>query len=155
MTQVFAADGAEYDLHSPDFCAAYAFLKRGDLAELPDGEVRVNDNVRAFVQSYTTTPFEECRFETHDRYFDIQYILEGHELFGVAKRANMKPAGDYSEEKDITFYESPACYSMLYLGQGGYVIVAPEEAHMPHVSDGKPSFVRKIVIKVPARPVDQ
>lgn len=138
-----------YDLGSADFQAAYAFLQRTDLSELPDGEVKITDTVRAFVQSYTTKPLEDCRFETHDKFFDIQFLLKGEEKFCVAKREALKADGAYSEEKDITFYEQPEKYSSLVLEEGDYVVVAPEEAHAPKACVADPAAVRKIVIKVP------
>lgn len=138
-----------YDMNSADFQAAYEFLQRSDLKELPDGEVKISDTVRAFVQSYTSKPLAECRFETHDRFFDIQYILEGEEKFGVAKRAWLKSTGAYSAEKDITFYEMPVKYTMIDLCEGDYVVVTPEEAHAPKVCAHESTPVRKIVIKVP------
>ena len=35
-------------------------------------------------------PADACRYESHDLYFDIQYVVEGQEQFGYTKRAGLE-----------------------------------------------------------------
>ena len=59
------------------------FLRETDLAALPVGRYEIDgDAVFALVQEYETHPPEECRWEAHYTYTDIQYIVEGSEKMG-------------------------------------------------------------------------
>ena len=59
------------------------FLRETDLAALPVGRYEIDgDAVFALVQEYETHLPEECRWEAHYTYTDIQYIVEGSEKMG-------------------------------------------------------------------------
>ena len=74
----------KYNYLEDKFLSAYKWLKEQDLKSLDVGSYPIiNDEVVANVQEYSTLPVEEKRFETHDLYFDVQYLVEGVELFGV------------------------------------------------------------------------
>ena len=74
----------KYNYLEEKFSVAYKWLKEQDLKTLPAGKYPIlGDIVVANIQEYTTLPVEEKRFETHDLYFDIQYLVEGIELFGI------------------------------------------------------------------------
>lgn len=139
----------KYDYTSAKFETAYAFLRREDLAELPEGWIELTDGVRASVQHYTTMPAETLDFETHEKYFDIQYLVEGVELVGVTSREGMAEKTPYAAENDITFYQEPEFSGSVLLCAGDYVILEPEDVHKPRCAAGKPIAVKKIVVKVP------
>lgn len=73
------AIGTEYknDLANSKFRTSFAFLNRADLAGLPEGWIELDNGVRASVQHYTTMEADALSFETHERFFDIQYLIEG------------------------------------------------------------------------------
>jgi len=140
----------KYDFTSKKFQIAFDFLKRKDLAELPVGSIELGEGVKANVQSYTTFLWDEHRFEAHDRFFDIQYVIEGRELFGVCDRADCKKvATPYNETKDVILYEDPEYFGTVVLNAGDFIIVAPEDAHKPRAAAGPQVPVKKIVLKVP------
>ena len=59
------------------------FLRETDLAALPAVRYEIDgDAVFALVQEYETHLPEECRWEAHYTYTDIQYIVEGSEKMG-------------------------------------------------------------------------
>ncbi len=81
----------KYDYLEDKFRAAYEWLKVTDIRSLPAGSYPVKgDMVVANVQEYTTFPAEQGSFETHEKYFDIQYLVSGREQFGVCKRDGLK-----------------------------------------------------------------
>ena len=139
----------KYDLQDPKFRTAFAFLERKDLAELPLGWIDLENGVRASVQEYVTQPVNELDFETHEKYFDIHYMVRGEEKVGVCIRDGLVTKIPYAEENDIQFYEDPAQYGCVWLREGDYTVVAYEDAHKPHIAAGAPMPVRKIVMKVP------
>ena len=125
----------KHDLRNEKFKAALAFLQRKDLADLPLG-------------NFELVPGEQIDFETHDFHFDIHYIIEGLEGIDVVDRKGLTPKGEYDPVKDMAYWEEPKDSSMLILHPGEYTILAPEDAHKPHVAIGEPCQMRKIVIKV-------
>ncbi|MBQ7219862.1 MAG: YhcH/YjgK/YiaL family protein [Synergistaceae bacterium] len=139
----------KYDYLAPKFRAAYKWLAETDLAAIADGKYRVmGDDVIADVQTYTTQYASERRFETHDAHFDIQYIAEGQEFFGVCPREGLTLIESHPE-RDAEFWKNPdGDYSMVLLHEGEFIVVAPEEAHKPRCAVGSPERVRKVVLKV-------
>ena len=140
----------KYDYLSAKFRAGYKWLAETDLKAIADGKYRVmGDDVVADVQTYTTQYASERRFETHDQHFDIQYIAEGEEFFGVCSREGLALL-ESRPERDAEFWADPegSNYSMVLLHEGEFIVVAPEEAHKPRCAVGKPARVRKVVIKI-------
>ena len=139
----------KYDLVGKKFQTAFAFLHRPDLADLPVGWIELDNGVRASVQHYTTMVAETLDFETHEKFFDVQYLIEGVELIGVVGREGLVEKTPYDSTNDITFYEEPVLSGAVLLRAGDYVILAPEDAHKPRCLAGAAMPVRKIVVKVP------
>lgn len=106
LKMLSSKNGFEYkhDFSSKEFKIAFDFLKRTDLAELEVGWYELGDGVRASVQRYTSFLWDENRFETHEKFFDVQYVVEGMECCGVCDRSQLgEVAVPYNEENDITF----------------------------------------------------
>lgn len=140
----------KYDYSSPKFRTAFEFLGRKDLRALPVGWIDLDNGVRASVQEYTTIDPVEGFYETHEKFFDIQYVVKGKEYVGVTVRDGLKVRTPYDEGGDITFYCDPErMESMVYLEDGDYIILAPEDVHKPRLAAGEKTFVKKIVVKVP------
>ncbi len=138
-----------YDLSNPKFLTAFAFLERKDLATLPEGWVELENGVRASVQHYTTAPAEKLKYETHERFFDIQFIVDGEEVIGCTTRSGLKVETPYDPKNDITFYQTPSVHGGVYLKAGDYAVFAPEDVHQPRCAASIPMQVIKIVVKVP------
>lgn len=82
-------DAGRHDLSSPAFQAAFAFLKRTDLAELPVGQIELGHGVCAHIQHYCTVSADSLDFETHGHFFDIQYVVAGEEKIGITTRVGL------------------------------------------------------------------
>ena len=138
----------KYDYLAEKFRAGYKWLSETDIKALNDGKYSImGDDVVADVQSYTTVPAEKRRFETHDKFFDIQYMAEGCEFFGVCTREGLK-LKESRPANDVEFYDDPENFSMVFLGEGDLIVVAPEDAHKPRCAVNAPAKVKKVVIKV-------
>ncbi len=138
---------SKYDYHSDRFCAAYDWLANTDLDHISVGSYPICDGVTANVQEYTTFPFSEGLFETHDLFFDIQYIISGRERFGICKRDGLIPRESHPDN-DVVFYEEPECSGSVILLPKDLIVVSPRDAHKPRCAVKDPEFVRKVVIKV-------
>ena len=139
----------KYDFKEPKFQTAFEFLRRNDLAELPVGWIDLDNGVRASIQHYTTYDWEENEFETHEDYFDVQYVVEGMEYVGVCPREGLVVSKPYDKEKEITFYKEPEESGKVLLRKGDFIVLAPEDAHKPRCNAGNKMAVKKVVVKVP------
>jgi len=134
-------------LHS-DFQKAFKFIQEFRQGEKEDGRYEIDgDKVYALVQSYTTVPSEQCKWETHDKYIDIQYIIRGKEVIGYAPRNTLVSNTGYNAEKDITFYEDQPGTDICLTG-GMYAILYPWDGHKPKCIYHEQSDIKKIVVKV-------
>lgn len=53
---------------------------------------------------YTTIPWEEAKFEAHENYTDIQYMIKGTELMSYAPIDQLTVKTPYNPDKDVIFY---------------------------------------------------
>ena len=138
----------KYDYLDEKFRAAYKWLRETDIKSLPEGSYPIlGDEVVANVQEYTTSPKEERSFEAHDKYFDIQYMVTGEEMFGVCRRDTLTVEQE-KPENDLILYKEPEFSGEVYLKEGDLIVVAPEDAHKPRCAAGIPMEVKKVVVKV-------
>lgn len=140
----------KYDYLSDKFKKAFTFLWETDLSALPVGNIAIDgEDVYANVQSYTTMAAEECPFESHRAYFDLQYVAEGEECFGYTPVEMLVPSMDYDAERDLIFYNEPEESGAVILKKGDFAIVPPEDGHAPRrMTAAGPCKVKKIVVKI-------
>lgn len=140
----------KYNYLDPKFKKAFEFLRTADLAALTLGNTPIDgDEVFANVQAYTTLPDADAPFESHEKYFDLQFVVSGEERFGYAPRDLCKPAMSYDADRDLVFYEEPAESGCIILKAGDFAIVPPEDAHAPRRQTAAGACaVKKIVVKV-------
>lgn len=128
---------------------AFIFLRNTDLSKLELKRYDIDgDNLYAPVSEYLTKNEEDARYEAHRKYIDIQYIISGKELIGVApistKKEELVP---YDSSKDVEFM-TVAQGVNFKASPNRFFIFFPSDAHRPNVKDGDNSQVRKIVVKV-------
>ena len=126
---------------------AFRFLIESDLKNLSVGRIDLNENVYVTVSEYETKNPEDAKFESHRKYIDLQYLLEGEELIGHTNPHDLEIISPYSEEKDIAFYEYDGG-EILKASASNYFIFFPDDAHRPCLHPGKKNTVRKIVVKI-------
>jgi YhcH/YjgK/YiaL family protein len=132
----------------PLFRAGFDYLRRFS-PDTPDGRHAIEgEKLFALVQSYTTAPAAEKRFETHRKYIDIQYIVSGEEALLHAPAEGLEVSVPYDAEKEAMFYRDPAISSATALRAGEFTIYFPNDAHKGACALHAPVAVRKIVLKV-------
>jgi biofilm protein TabA len=128
---------------------ALSMLQNKDVLASSDGKHTVDgDNLFYITAHYSTKPIEQCKFEAHRKYIDIQCILKGEEIIGYANVNELKVSEKYSDDKDIEFYQPYEGMSKLVLKQGTFCVFYPHDAHMPCCQTTKQSEIHKIVFKV-------
>ena len=110
--------------------SCYDFIKNNDMASLEIGRYDLENGSYVLIQSYTSKLRSAARYETHENYYDIQYVIKG---------------------KDITFYENSFEGIDHVLSDGDFLIIAPADGHMPGVCADAQSEIRKAVFKVPVK----
>lgn len=128
---------------------AVAYINSLNLGELQAGRYDLSDGIFYSVQEYMTKPADECRFESHKRYIDIQWIVNGCEKIYIADTDKLKILSDYDDDKDIAFWHTDKECCSCVLTENSYVILYSDDAHMPGVCVAEPEKVKKIVIKIP------
>ena len=127
---------------------ALKYIKNLDAASLTSGKYVVNDDFFYIVQEYDTKSPEQGRYESHKKYVDIQYLVEGCEYIAVTATAFLEPDGSYNEDTDVQFLKDAKYASNLLLTSGKYAILYPKDAHKPGLTVDKVTKVKKILGKV-------
>jgi 3-deoxy-D-manno-octulosonate 8-phosphate phosphatase (KDO 8-P phosphatase) len=111
-------------------------------------KIIVNENFFYHVQSYDTKPVEQCEFESHREYIDIQILVKGREAMDLADISRLEIKESYDSEKDVVFWKAPERMSRVTLREGDSIILYPENAHRGAVSIKGNEHVLKLVGKV-------
>ena len=126
---------------------ALKFLSETDFSKIELGRYELDgDNIFYMVQSYDTDP-DKTISEAHKKYIDIQYMVEGEEIIGVADISEDKELTESKEENDVWFYNCKT--EPLVLSTGKYMVLYPNDLHCPGVAtNGTAMTCRKVVVKV-------
>jgi YhcH/YjgK/YiaL family protein len=129
------------------FNKAFNFLRNMDLLKLNPGKYEVEGtSIYAIVDNYFTRPKEEGLWEAHHRYIDIQFVVKNKEQMGYANLDQMQNYTEYDQEKDILFFKGTGSYFIIPADT--FVILTPQDVHMPGIAIEKPEAVKKIVLKI-------
>ena len=128
--------------------SAYDFIvNKADEAAV--GKYELEGGAYVSVQEYTTKARNETKYEAHKKFIDIQLILSGRELIAVTPIEKMKIKDEYNEAMDVMFFQHNDECTDYVLEAGDFLILYPQDVHMPGVCVNEKSSVRKIVVKVP------
>ncbi|MBR5994348.1 MAG: YhcH/YjgK/YiaL family protein [Lachnospiraceae bacterium] len=128
---------------------AYAILTQFGESNWADGRYNFDSGLYMNVESYSTQLRESRRFESHKKYIDVQYMISGEELITVAHVDSLDIDEDYNSDKDILFYKNCLNGVDYLLNAGSFIVLNPEEAHMPCICVNGSKTVKKAVIKIP------
>lgn len=113
------------------------------------GRYDVDDELYYVVQEYETKYPEQGRYEAHEKYVDIQYIVKGVERMEFAETSKLKVTEKYNPDKDVKFLEEPKVIDASIVEEGDYRIFYPEDAHRPGLCvNNTPAKVKKILAKI-------
>ena len=126
------------------------FLSELDINNIKLGKRVLSDSIYVNIEEYNTKDIEVASFESHDKYIDIQLLLDGSENIYYASRDNLSVKVPYDETRDIAFYsDSIQCYPYIKLDGTNFMMIYPHEAHVPQVSiNGLSQKVLKVVVKI-------
>jgi biofilm protein TabA len=132
----------------PAFAAAFEFLQRPDLAEMPQGRHEIDgDRSYAMIASTSGKGRDEAVLEAHRRYIDIQFTISGCDEIGWAHTPGCTGDGNgYDAIKDIEFFrDRPETWAIVRPGM--FSVLFPTDAHAPLAGAGP---LHKVVMKIKA-----
>jgi biofilm protein TabA len=127
---------------------AIEYIKKADFSSLTPKTYEVNGDELFFnLIEYETKPEEERFWESHKKYIDLHYLLEGTELIGYEQFERLGIKQDYDENDDYYLLEGNV-HSKVQLQKGDFMVLYPNDAHMTAIKVKESEKVRKIVFKV-------
>lgn len=133
---------------NPELAKVFKILA-GLNADSGPGKREINDVAFVNVSSYKNKLLENCKFENHRAYADIQFIASGSEDIDVIDSAKLKVTEESYDKGDYALFENAEGYTRVHLEAGDFVIIFPGEAHRPGIAPGnQPVDVVKAVGKV-------
>lgn len=130
---------------------AYDFLTSFNPGLYTDGRYELDEGIYVNIESYKTRRRQECKFEAHKKYVDIQYMISGKELITVAPLDKLTCIEQYNIEKDVSFYQNCPVGIDYLLTENDFLVFMPSDAHMPCIALNQMQKVRKAVVKIPIR----
>ena len=125
---------------------ALQFLANTDFNAMELGRYELDgDNIFYMVQSYDTDP-EKTISEAHKKYIDIQFMVKGEELIGVAPMGYDEKETQAIPENDVWFYECKT--EPLTLIKNSFMVLYPNDLHCPGVAVDDAKACHKVVVKV-------
>ena len=128
--------------------AAFDYLRKTDLSKVEPGTYEIDGRkIYVMVQQYDTKTKEKGRWEAHRKYIDVQYVHKGEERFGYSNLLDLR-AGAYDEAKDFLSLQGEENGDFFVVREGAFVILFPQDGHMPGIAVTSPRPVKKFVVKV-------
>jgi biofilm protein TabA len=132
---------------------AFEALERLD-ANTPEGKITLGDDgMYLNVMSYATRAPEDAGavLESHRHMVDIQMTLDGSERIDWFPAESLAIKTPYDAARDAQFYHRPdAAPASVNVAPGTFVVLFPEDAHMPQLATARGNArVKKVVVKVP------
>lgn len=124
---------------------AFAFLQTQDLINMPIGKrPLIGEAVFISVTDEPSKNMADVKWESHKKYIDLQYIIKGKEIIGVADASKATVTKPYTPDAmnytaDGTYYTTDSRTFFLFF---------PNDAHRPTIKADGYDVVKKIVIKI-------
>ena len=131
----------------PRFQAAFAFLTRQPLADLPEGSHEIiSGEVTATVSVREPRAAATAPFEVHRRFADIHLCLAAEDRIAWNPgQIELTPLGPFDESRDSGKFSGDTRFQLPVRGDA-FAIVFPGEEHAPLIGEG--GMLRKLVVKV-------
>ena len=137
----------QYHLNQAAWDKAFTYLQNTDLKTLKNGRHVIDStNVYAIVTEAPSKDYDKTAFESHRKYIDLQYVIEGEENMAKTPVTSVTVNKPYDEAADIAFYTGDG--KIYSVPAGTFMLFFPTEAHRPNITPGGNKVVKKIVIKI-------
>ena len=130
---------------------ALEWLQTMDFTGLPEGEYEIlGEDLFARISEYDTQPKDKRGAERHEKYIDVQYILEGQEtVYYTPYKISYKLDVHGEMKEDTLFYKDVKEENCVHIKNGDFAVFYPWEIHRPNCFYAdKAEHVKKVVVKV-------
>lgn len=129
---------------------ALEYLKGKDFVNMEPGKYEIEGkDLFIAVSNAKSDIIEKKRPESHVKYLDIQFSPLGGEVIGFAIDTGNNPIDqELLEEKDVIFYKSIENEKFIKMDPMDFFVFYPWDIHRPGCTDGEPSEIRKVVVKI-------
>ncbi len=132
----------------PKFEKITAAYKEYSISPFTEGKLIIDPELLwANVSKYKTKPKDECKYESHREFCDVQIMFDGEESFGWAPVSECTVTEDFKKGGDIAFYDAPTG-QIFTLKKGYFAIFFPGDAHAPCIKSPGSDSAHKLVFKV-------
>ena len=118
----------------------------------PDGRHELGGKMYANVMTYTTKERPVEFLEIHEKYVDLQVVIEGCEALCACEKSQLELHTPYNDAEDYAFLHpsEKKPLSRLELIPGIFAIFFPHDAHIGQ-REGKNGAmeIKKVVVKIP------
>lgn len=129
--------------------AVTAFIRQASKEKKEQGKYEVLDEIFALVQDYRTKETSKFVMEAHRKYIDLQYLISGEEYFYIHNTGECTLVKDETPEQDFLFLNCNEPDVKVKVKAGMFVMLFPQDAHLPCVSTAGSTPVEKLVFKIP------
>ncbi|HEY9003740.1 MAG TPA: YhcH/YjgK/YiaL family protein [Mucilaginibacter sp.] len=138
----------QYETNKATWDKVFKFL--GDsskLATLAPGKYPIDGkNAYASITYAPSKTFEASKWESHRKYIDLQYVINGEEKIGVVPLSKATVTEPYNEAKDVAHYSSDGTYYIATPKE--FFLFFPADVHRPNIKVDGYDQVKKLVIKI-------
>lgn len=126
---------------------SFEFLKTNNLDTISPGRYVIDEgNVTAFISEGEPNRLEQIKWETHDNFTDLQYIVLGKTLMGVASRSEGSVTEPYDSSRDVTFYDVEGDFYKS--DSESFFLFFPTDIHRPAVRIEDYNEIKRVLIKI-------
>jgi YhcH/YjgK/YiaL family protein len=137
----------QYNANKVVWDKVFTFMKTQDLKNLAPGNYPIDDkNAYATITNNPSKTFEDAKWESHQKYIDLQYVISGEEKIGVAPVSTATVVKPYNPEKDAANYIADGTYYIATPNE--FFLFFPPDAHRPNIKVDGYDVVKKLVIKI-------
>lgn len=142
-------NAAAYSGVHPLMNKAMEFIQDCMQDELPSGRYELEgEDLYALVMNYEARERENPRYESHEKYIDIQCITRGSEYQWCASRGEAEQTTEYDAAKDVAFHAFSAQGHRLHLTAGTFAVYFPQDVHLPGMPDDLSHECTRVVVKI-------
>lgn len=137
----------QYNANKAVWDKVFAFIKNQDLKNMAPGQYPIDDkNAYASITNAPSKTLEDAKWESHQKYIDLQYVINGEEKIGVAPVSTATVIKPYNPAKDAANYTADGTYYIATPSE--FFLFFPPDAHRPNIKVDGYDTVKKLVIKI-------
>ncbi len=141
----------EEEAFVPVIRQAINYFRTTNFTSIETGKYEIQgDDIFVMIQNPTTVTQSEQKIEGHEKYIDVQFLIEGEEeiIYVSRKTEGLVASEEYIENKDIAFYQHVEHEIAVSLIPGMFVILFPSDLHRPVCSSTGGTKIKKAVMKI-------